>query len=361
MRVGHKSSCLNDRFETDTQVSIGDVLVEKRQLINEHCAQHEPASCAQASCGYAAMSIEDTLELLVEVLDSQRTSLVQYPAHLDTGVSVRVGMSLTITGGHQHNPSLSAQPVKVRVGIVDIAQQEAQCSRQFTDKSRGFLIVCGVSGSKNSSQWYPYRRCGGYQVQLPAVNPTVPAGLGPMSLSVNGCVGNLTTQAMLLVPYPTKGSEYRAVNGCRPSTVLPGRDKDYQITAQAGNLGGKSLGYCLKATLKGAPGRETSLLCEERTQLAHLVGGLFEDGEERMNSVEVPQYHYEQGFQEQGVRIDSGPATMFLENWHGDKVDECYQDDKERTLVYHKIASVLMNSNLIVRDIAPGIQPGVVY
>ncbi len=48
----------------------------------------------QALCRHLTVAVEDTLELLIEVLDGQRAQLVEDPARFDPIVGVRIGAVL---------------------------------------------------------------------------------------------------------------------------------------------------------------------------------------------------------------------------------------------------------------------------
>ena len=48
-------------------------------------------------------------------------------------------------------------------------------------------------------------------MQLPAIDPAVPAGLGPVGFGVNRGVGDLPLFPVLLVPDPAARPQHRAV------------------------------------------------------------------------------------------------------------------------------------------------------
>ena len=77
--------------------------IQERQLIEQDGAQGKAASVAQALRRYLAMTIEDALELLVEILDGHRTQLMKHPPHFDPVAGVRIG---TVLRGHQDLPAL---------------------------------------------------------------------------------------------------------------------------------------------------------------------------------------------------------------------------------------------------------------
>jgi hypothetical protein len=132
--------------------------------------------------------LEDGLEMLIEVLVGHGAQLVEDASDFDASIGVRVSSSL---GGDQ-KPLLVAMveaclPDVGRV-VVDVSEHEARLIWQLLDQGRSHLVVCCVGGGEPSGQRNPNLTDADGQVQLPPVNPPMPARLGPVSLGVYGCV-----------------------------------------------------------------------------------------------------------------------------------------------------------------------------
>ena len=102
--------------------------IQQRQLIEQDGAQGKAASVAQALRRYLTVAIEDTFELLVEVLDSHRAQLMQDVSHFDTIAGVRIG---TVLRRHQDSPGQSQISWMFGRIVVPIAQDETGFKRQF--------------------------------------------------------------------------------------------------------------------------------------------------------------------------------------------------------------------------------------
>ena len=75
-----------------------------------------------------------------------------------------------------------------------------------------------------------------HQVQLPAVDPAVPARLGPVRLGVDGGVRHHPRLAVLLVPDAAPGAQHGAVDRGRPPAGRPGPEQGDQVPPEAGDL-----------------------------------------------------------------------------------------------------------------------------
>src|SRR5437870_220147 len=122
------------------------------------------------------MPVEDALEVLVEVLDSQRAQLVEdtsyFLAHIVVG-------SLSPVSSYQPPLLERANRSQQRCVVVLVSQQVAYVGGQVAlvhdDQLASFSTVIGVSRSKFGSQRYPHRGHYSEQMQLPPVHPPMPA------------------------------------------------------------------------------------------------------------------------------------------------------------------------------------------
>ena len=122
------------------------------------------------------------------------------------------------------------------IGIGGIAQDEVSFGRQLWQQQERDLIVGVVSGRQFRRHGNPH---GGHhrdQVQLPPVDPAVPARLGPVGLGINGGMGHDALFPMFFVPHAAVGPQDSAVNGDRPAICGPGVDAGDQTASQTADL-----------------------------------------------------------------------------------------------------------------------------
>lgn len=79
-----------------------------------------------------------------------------------------------------------------------------------------------------------------------------------------------------------------------------------------------------------------------------------------MHSGQMPDNHDHQGLQEQAVRIGLGLTSTLDRGRHRDASNQHDESDKNRDFRYHRVASVLWSSNLMVRGRRVGLIPGAV-
>src|SRR5215217_937413 len=280
MRPGHNSSSSSEeRFESTIDSRSSLMTVEQSQLVDQHCSKSEAGGVNPALGGDLTVHIEDGLEMLVEVLVGQATQFVEDAPNLYSGISVRVGSSF---GGDQ-KPLCPLAFVAYVLGVVmGISQNEACLLGQLLDQPRSHLVVRHISRGKPRREWDPHPGYGDGQVQLPSINPPVPAGFGPASLGVYGAVGYYPGFLVFLMPYSAFGLQSGAVKSYRPTPTLPGLEHFHQVAPQAADLLGKSLGQSLKTPLEGAPCGEASLLTNARS------GDIFEWIDARSADIQMP-------------------------------------------------------------------------
>lgn len=149
------------------------------------------------------MAAKDALEVLIEVLDSQAAQFVEGAPHLHPVIAVRI----TPMPGRYQPPT--AQPTDgPQLGrvVVRVAQDVAHVRRQLVmipPQQPGCRSTGGdVSGCEFRRQRDPNSRDYCQQMQFPAVNPTMPATLRPVGLSIDGSMRHFAQFPMLLVHTP---------------------------------------------------------------------------------------------------------------------------------------------------------------
>jgi hypothetical protein len=158
------------------------------------------------------MDVEDALEVFVEVLQSQGTEFVEDTAHLAPAISMGMG---TMPTGHQFLAPLPTEPAEGRIVVVDIPQDVAHLQRQFAHQGRSLLIVCSIGRSELCRQGDPDGGNDCCQMELPAIDPAMPATLGPEGIGIDGDMGDPPGLPMFLVPDPVTGTQGGTVQGDR--------------------------------------------------------------------------------------------------------------------------------------------------
>src|SRR5215217_764512 len=249
--------------------------VEQSQLVDEHRPQSESCCVDESSGGNLSVHLENCLEVFVEVLVGQAAQLVEDTPDLDAIIGVRVSSPF---GGDQEPLLLlgASETGLPDVGgvVVNVSEHEAGFVRQLLDEVGSHQVVCCVGWGESGRQWDPNLTDGDGHVQLPAVNPSMPARLSPSRLGVYGAVGHLARFLVFVVPHPTFRLQSGGVESYRSSPALPRLEHFYQAASQAADLLRHALGQSLKTPLEGAPGGETSLFREAIAHHAHLRSGL---------------------------------------------------------------------------------------
>src|SRR5215203_4851604 len=111
MRPGHNySSGSEESLEPAVSFRIPSVAGKQRQLVDEHRPQREARGVAQAFGGYRSVTVEDSLEVLVEVLDGVVTQPVEDAPYLHSRICVRIRSS---SARHQELPAPQASGARL--------------------------------------------------------------------------------------------------------------------------------------------------------------------------------------------------------------------------------------------------------
>src|SRR5215208_90263 len=284
--------------------------VEQSQLVDEHRPQSESCCVDESSGGNLSVHLENCLEVFVEVLVGQAAQLVEDTPDLDAIIGVRVSSPF---GGDQEPLLLlgASEAGLPDVGgvVVNVSEHEAGFVRQLLDEVGSHQVVCRVGWGESGRQWDPNLTDGDGHVQLPAVNPSMPARLGPSRLGVYGAVGHLARFLVFVVPHSTFRLQSGGLESYCSSPTLPGLEHFHQVASQRADLLGQSLGHSLQASLEGAPRGEASLLTKRSAHRPHLGGGFFEDRQELSHLMQPPYDHDHQSLQEELLRVEDGPST----------------------------------------------------
>src|SRR6187200_467345 len=91
MRPGHKwSGGFEKRFQAHAEIQAVLVTIPQRELINQDGAECKPPRIGQSFGRHLAVTIEDSLELLVQVFNCARAQFVEHPSYVDTSISMRI-------------------------------------------------------------------------------------------------------------------------------------------------------------------------------------------------------------------------------------------------------------------------------
>jgi len=107
---------------------------------------------------------------------------------------------------------------------------------------------------------------------------------------------------------------------------------------EAGDLCREGVRQRRQPPFPGPPGRVAAIgQRQQGAQLRHLGGRLVEDGQQRVDRVQVPHDHDHQRLEEQPVGIGPGAAPpASRRRRQGQSVDHAHQHDKQRHLGYHR-------------------------
>src|SRR5215207_5215363 len=115
MRPGHNySSGSEESLEPAVSFRIPSVAGKQRQLVDEHRPQREARGVAQAFGGYRSVTVEDSLEVLDEVV----TQPVEDAPYLHSRICVRIRSS---SARHQELPAPQASGAHLRGIVVGVA------------------------------------------------------------------------------------------------------------------------------------------------------------------------------------------------------------------------------------------------
>ena len=329
-----RSGCLEKRFQTDAEVQRLFLPIPQRELIDEHGAQGKAAGVDQPLGRYLTMHIEDSLELFIEIFNRVRAQRVQEATHLDPIIRMRIG---TAARGDHCLACLRTDGIKSWVVVVLVTQDIAHLGRQLRQQCQRLHVIGHVRGGQVGCQRNPHACDGRHQVQLPPVDPPVPARLGPVRLRINRRVGNQASLAILLMPDPAAGAQERAVDGDRPPARRPRLDHGHQRSAQTPNLRRQARRDGVQASLPGTACGKAAVDRQQRAQGLHLWGGLSQHTQQGMHGVQMPHNHDDQGLQKQPVRIPRRAATAApcRRGRAGHPAGQFHQGDKQRVVFYH--------------------------
>jgi hypothetical protein len=193
--------------------------------------------------------------------------------------------------------------------------------------------VIGCRGGGEFSRYgKPHRGYRRDQVQRPPVDPTMPAGLGPMCCGIEGRMRDKAWLPIRLVPHPTVGPQRGTIDGRSPTTCRPGLKEGNQVTSHPTNLGWQGAGAGRHAPRPRPPRGRAAMLQQQGASGGHLRGGLVPHGQPRMHARHMSANHADQRFQKHAVRIELRPAPALLRWWrgHGNTGNQLAQGDKER-------------------------------
>ena len=111
---------------------------------------------------------------------------------------------------------------------------------------------------------------------------------------------------------------------------------------QTAELGGQGVRQRGEAALPGAAAGKRALLGQAGAQQLHLWRGLLQHGKQVVDGMQLADDHDHQGFHEQPIGVELGPAAPTLGGRWGRRqaIDQSNQHDKQRALSYHSGASV---------------------
>jgi hypothetical protein len=180
---------------------------------------------------------------------------------------------------------LLADLAHIRRVVMQVAEHEAHLSWQVLQQRRGELVVGDIGRRELSGEWDPDAGNGADQVQLPAIDPSVPAAVGPVGLGVDAGVRHHALSAVLGMPDAAPHIQHSRVDGNGAAGTCPWLELVDQAVTQAAELGGQRLGQSTQAPLPGAAARPVAILAQQGADLQHLGGGLIQNCQQLTGSM----------------------------------------------------------------------------
>jgi hypothetical protein len=251
--------------------------MEQGQLVHKDRTEGKTAGSYQATCGHLAMALEDSFELLMEILKRYRAGFMQEPADFPPVIGVWVRPS----GGREHEATAPRAPL-LEVGsvIMLVPQPKAACQGECLDETRGLEVIGHMGGCESCREGNPEPRRRADEVQFPAIPPAVPARCGPVGCGINRGMRDDAGLPVCLVPDTAQGAQHGAVNGGGTGASGPGLEQGPQGAPQPPHLSRPGGWDCRQATLPGPTARHAPLgVREQRTETGHLWRWLGQDGQ----------------------------------------------------------------------------------
>jgi len=127
---------------------------------------------------------------------------------------LRISTPGSVLGSQQEAARLITDFTHVRRIIVRATQDETSIGRQFVNQGRRHFVIGFIGRCQLGAQRDPDGSHHTGNMQFSAIDPIMPARLHPMGFGVNGGMRDETFLAVFLMPDPTIGPEYGAINGC---------------------------------------------------------------------------------------------------------------------------------------------------
>ena len=183
MRPGHKwSGRFEKGFEADTEFLIVPKAVQEGQLIDKDGSQGKALGSEQAFGGNLSMSVKDALEVFIKIFHGDGTELMKDASHLDAIIPMRIA---SIFGRYQQTVISLTEHMEFRGVVMAISQHEADFGGNFAQQIGGRLTISDIGRSEHCGHRKPDRRNHRNDMQFLAIDPTMPARLGPMGFRIN--------------------------------------------------------------------------------------------------------------------------------------------------------------------------------
>src|SRR2546423_4786208 len=129
------------------------------------------------------MPIENALKMLIEIFNRDRTQLMEDAADFNAIISMGI---TTILAGNQETMVLLTGFSQLSSIVMAIAQDKSHFSWDFPQEIGSWVTVSDIGRSEHGSQRKPHGCDNADDVQFPPIDPSMPTGLGPMGLRING-------------------------------------------------------------------------------------------------------------------------------------------------------------------------------
>lgn len=123
------------------------------------------------------VGVEDALEVLVEVFNGNISELMKDPSHFHPVVPVGISSVLCRNKG---DAGAVTELLNIGSTVVGVSQEEAGVMRELGNEQFGHFIIRCIGRGKLCRQRNPNRGYSKDQMELPAVDPSMPTRFGPI-------------------------------------------------------------------------------------------------------------------------------------------------------------------------------------
>jgi hypothetical protein len=156
-----------------------------------------------------------------------------------------------------------------------------------------------------------------------------------MRVGINSGMGDDAGLPIFRMPDAAVGADHRTITSRSVPLLRPGSEELAQVASEPPHQARQGRRQPCQAAFPGAPCRKPSVFGQQRSQLCHDGGVLWQKGPQRPGGVQAAtnQNHY--GFDDQRLRIGRLPSALAVSGRRKRQgIDQAYQADKQALAAY---------------------------